>query len=276
MLRERIRLIAESAGAEAVGVAVYDFEHDTSWTLHGERWFHAASTIKVPVLLGVYDAIEKGRLQPHSRVHVRNRFVSAVDGRAFAVAPGRDANTEVHAAVGRTLTVRELAEHMIVTSSNLATNLLIDLIGIDDIRATLRAHSLTGIDLQRCIEDEAAWRAGINNRITAEGYGQALRFIAERKAVSPAASDAMLEILHDQRFRGGIPAGVPNAARVANKTGEMSTVAHDGGIVYLDSRKPYVVVILTEWRADADNRRHTIASISRAVYEHVSAADADD
>lgn len=276
MLRDRIRLIAESAGAEAVAVAVYDFEHVIAWTMQGERWFHAASTIKVPVLLGVYDAIEQGRLQPYSRVHVRNRFLSVVGGRPFSVAPGRDANTVVHAAIGKMMTVHELAEHMIVTSSNLATNLLIDLVGIDSIRATLRSLSLTGIDLQRCIEDDAGWGANINNRITAEGYGQALRLIAERKAISQAASDAMLEILHDQRFRGGIPAGVPDAARVANKTGEMSTVAHDGGIVYLDDRQPYVVVILTQWHPDADNRRHTIASISRAVYEHVSTADNDE
>jgi beta-lactamase class A len=276
MLRDKIRLIAESAGAEAVAVAVYDFEHDIAWTMHGERWFHAASTIKVPVLLGVYDAIEHGRLQPYSRVHVRNRFLSVVDGRPFAVSPGRDANTEVHTAIGKMLTVHELAEHMIVTSSNLATNLLIDLIGIDNIHATLHSLSLTGIDLQRCIEDEAGWRANINNRITAEGYGQALRLIAERKAISEVASDAMLEILHDQRFRGGIPAGVPDAARVANKTGEMSTVAHDGGIVYLDGREPYVVVILTQWRPEAENRRHMIASISRAVYEHIKTTRDDD
>jgi beta-lactamase class A len=276
MLRDRIRLIAESAGARAVAVAVYDFEHDIAWTMHGERWFHAASTIKVPVLLGVYDAIEKGRFQPYSRVHVRNRFLSVVDGHPFTVAAGRDANTEVHAAIGKMLTVHELAEQMIVTSSNLATNLLIDLIGIEEIRATLRALSLSGIDLQRCVEDDAAWRVNINNRITAEGYGQALRLIAERKAISPAASDAMLEILHDQRFRGGIPAGVPDAARVANKTGEMSTVAHDGGIVYLDARKPYVVIILTEWSPEADNRRHTIASISRAVYEQLSTGPDDE
>jgi beta-lactamase class A len=269
MLRERIRQIADAAGAEAVAVAIYDFEHETAWTMHGERWFHAASTIKVPVLLGVYAAIQEGRLRPHYRVHVRNRFLSAFDGRPFRVAQNRDANSEVHASIGKTMTIRELAEHMIVTSSNLATNLLIDVLGIEQIRTTLRSLSLTGIDLQRCVEDEASWAAGINNRITAEGYGQALRLIAERKAISEVASDAMLEILHGQRFRSGIPAGLPDAARVANKTGDMSIVAHDGGIVYLDGRNPYVIVILTQWRPEGDSRQGTIAQISRLAYEHV-------
>lgn len=275
MLRNTIRNIAESSGAEAVAVALYDFEHDTAWTMNGERWFHAASTIKVPVLLGVYAAIEDGRLEPFSRVHVRNRFLSAVNGQPYRVLASRDSDSDVHMAIGRTMTIRELAEHMIVTSSNLATNLLIDVVGLDSIRRTLRSLALKGIDLRRGVEDEEAWKAGINNRITAEGYGQALRLIAERAAISEPACEAMLEILHGQRFRGGIPAGLPEDARVANKTGEMSTSAHDGGIVYLDNRAPYVVVILTEWEPVKEGRRRTIARISRAVYEHVtSAADA--
>lgn len=272
MLRNTIRTIAESSGADAVAVALYDFEHDSEWTLNGERWFHAASTIKVPVLLGVYAAIEDGRLEPFSRVHVRNRFLSAVDGVPYRVLASRDANNEVHQAIGRTMTVRELAEHMIVTSSNLATNLLIDIVGLENIRRTLRSLSLKGIDLRRGVEDEEAWKAGINNRITAEGYGRALRLIAERAAISEQASEAMLRILHGQRYRGGIPAGLPEEARVANKTGEMSTSAHDGGIVYLEDRAAYVVVILTEWEPVKDGRRQTIARISRAVYEHVTAS----
>lgn len=268
-LRSTIRDIANEAGAKAVAVAVVDFEHRTSWRLNSERWFHAASTIKVPVLLGVFDAIERGRFEPFSRVHVRNRFVSVHDGSVYRVESGRDANSEVHAAIGKMMMIRELAEHMIVTSSNLATNLLVDLIGVEEIQATLQRLHLHGIELRRGVEDEAAWAAGINNRITADGLCLALRLIEERRAISEEASSAMLEILHNQRFRGGIPAGLPDDARVANKTGEMSTVAHDAGVVYLQDREPYVVVILTEWDPETDQRRATIAQISRAVYDYV-------
>jgi beta-lactamase class A len=269
-LRNTISAIADEAGASAVAVAVVDFEHRTSWRLNSERWFHAASTIKVPVLLGVFDAIEQGRFEPFSRVHVRNRFVSVHDGSTYRVEAGRDANSEVHAAIGKMMMIRELAEHMIVTSSNLATNLLVDLVGVDAIQATMQRLHLHGIELRRGVEDEAAWAAGVNNRVTADGLCLALRLIEERRAISEEASDAMLDILHGQRFRSGIPAGLPDAARVANKTGEMSTVAHDAGIVYLEGRRPYVVVILTEWEPDVDGRRTTIARISRAVYDYVS------
>jgi beta-lactamase class A len=268
-LRGLIRQIGVDAGVSALAITTFDFEHRTAWRLNSDRWFHAASTIKVPVLLGVFDAIDQGRFKPFSRVHVRNRFLSIVDGQPFRVQSSRDANAEVHAALGKTMMIRELAEHMIVTSSNLATNLLLDIVGVEHIRETLERLNLRGIDLRRGVEDEAAWEANINNRITADGLAAALRIIEERRAISEHASDQMLEILHKQRFRSGIPAGLPEEARVANKTGEMSTVAHDGGIVYIEGRKPYVVVILTEWQDGGDRRQATIARISRAIYEYM-------
>jgi len=269
-LRDTILRIGEDARASAVAVAVYDFEHHTTWSINPARWFHAASTIKVPALLGVYDAIEQHRFDPISRVHVRNRFISVVDGRPYRVPRSSDANAEVQAAIGRMLTVHELAEHMIVTSSNLATNLLLDLVGIEAARASLARLHVSGIDLRRGVEDESAWEAGINNRVTAAGLCETLRLVEEGKAISADASKAMLDILHQQRFRSGIPAGLPEDARVAHKTGEISTVAHDAGIVYLDGRDAYVVVILTEWAPDVNARQETIARISRAVYEYMT------
>lgn len=269
-LRDTILRIGEEANASAVAVAAYDFEHHTTWSLHPHRWFHAASTIKVPVLLAVYEAIAQHRFEAYSRVHVRNRFLGMADGKPFRVAQDRDANAEVHAALGRMLTVHELAQHMIVTSSNLATNLLLDLVGVEAARASLARLHVSGIDLQRGVEDEAAWAADLNNRVTAAGLCNALRLIEEGKAISPEASRQMLDILHQQRFRSGIPAGLPEDARVANKTGEISTIAHDAGIVYLDGRDAYVVVILTEWAPEVNGRQETIARISRAVYEYMT------
>ncbi|HYE38910.1 MAG TPA: serine hydrolase, partial [Ramlibacter sp.] len=141
---------------------------------------------------------------------------------------------------------------------------------VDAARASLARLKLEGIELLRGVEDEAAWEAGLNNRVTAAGLCAALRLIEEGKAISPEASRAMLDILHQQKFRSGIPAGLPEDARVAHKTGEISTVAHDAGIVYLDGRDAYVVVILTEWAPDADRRQETIARISRAVYGYMT------
>jgi beta-lactamase class A len=269
-LAEKVRRIRQEAGAESVAAAYYDYETRSRWDYYGDEVFHAASTIKVPMLLGVFGAAHKGRLPLNGRVHVRNRFLSVADGEPFRVDSGRDANSVVHRHLGKTMRVRELARHMIVTSSNLATNLLVEVVGLDEMRAAVRELGIEGITLERGVEDERAFEQGINNMVTANGLVDVLRHIEEGTAFSVMASARMLEILHDQEFRSGIPAGVPDDARVANKTGEISTVAHDAAIVYLPDRKPYVLVVLTQWERGASGRSDTIARISRAVYEHLT------
>jgi beta-lactamase class A len=272
-LQERVEEIANAAGCRSLAVSWYDYHTQREWSWHGDRWFHAASTIKVPVLLGVMGAVARGEITLDSRVHVRNRFISVADRNPFRVESGRDANSVVHGAIGRTMKIEELAYHMICTSSNLATNLLLDLVGLKTMQDSLKELGVQGVELRRGVEDERAFEEGINNRVTAEGLRGVLRLIEEGRAFSVEVSAKALEILHEQEFRSGIPAGVPNGARVANKTGEISTVAHDAGIVYLPERPPYVLVVLTEWAPQDGGRHETIARVSRAVYQHLSSAE---
>jgi len=266
-LRARLQKLERDSGARALGVAVYDTASGFSFRYNAERWFHAASTIKLAILLGVYSAIHRGWVLPHSRLHVRNRFMSAVSGAPFRVAADRDANAQVHAAIGKMLRISELARHMIATSSNLATNLLLDLVGLDTVQQSLAEFSIEGVDIRRGVEDERAFEHGINNRVTAAGLVDLLHVIADRCAFSRELSDQMLELLHAQEFRSGIPARLPAAVRVAHKTGEISTVAHDAGVVYPPDRKPYVIAVLTEWSPEGSGRSATIAEISHSVYE---------
>jgi beta-lactamase class A len=254
------------AGARALAVAISDFETGADFAYHGDRWFHAASTIKLAVLVGVYGAIHRGDLLPQSRVHVRNRFLSAYDGTPYRIRSDRDADAEVHREIGRTMRVSELADHMITSSSNLATNLLLDLVGLGVIQRTLDDFHVEGIDLRRGVEDERAFQHGIINRATARGLVALLRLIEEERAFSRELSREMLDILHRQEFRSGIPAGLPREARVANKTGDISTVAHDAGLVYLPGRKPYAIAVLTEWEPSATGRPTTIAAASYLGY----------
>jgi beta-lactamase class A len=266
-LRAEIETIAAKARLSAVGVAVNDLETGFSFEYEADRWFHAASTIKLAILIGVSAAIHRGAIIPQSRVQVRNRFRSALDGAPYRVSPERDANASVHAAIGLTMRVSELTRHMIVTSSNLATNLLLELLGLGEIQRTLEHFRIGGVDLRRGVEDERAFQAGINNRVTARGLTGLLSILAEKRAFSDSEAESMLDILSHQEFRDGIPAGLPRKARVAHKTGDISTASHDAGIVYLPDRKPYIVAILTEWEEDSGGGRSgTIASISRAVH----------
>jgi beta-lactamase class A len=273
----KIAELAADAGIHRLAAAFYDYETEMAWSYRGDRWFHAASTIKVAVLAGVFAAIEDGRLSLDSRVQVRNRFKSAVDGEPYRIAQGRDANSEVHAAIGKTMKVKELAHHMIVTSSNLATNLLLDLVGVDYSQQALARIGIAGIELRRGVEDEKAFEHEINNRVTANGLVALFRLLYEERAFSREASQKMLDILHRQEFNGGIPAGLPGElvanARVAHKTGEISNIAHDAGLVFLPRRKPYALAILTEWGAEAAGRQEALARISQLIYEDLVEGD---
>ena len=276
-LRTKIETIESESGAKAIAVALHDAE--TGFELHykADRWFHAASTIKVPILLGAFAAIDRGDLLPHSRVHVRNRFLSVVENVPFRVESGRDANSAVHNAIGKMMRVDELAYHMITTSSNLATNLLLGVIGADAVNRTLKELDVDdGIDLKRGVEDELAFEKGIDNMVTADGLLRILVLLSEGKAFSPALSRRMMDILHGQEFNQGIPARLPKGARVAHKTGEISTIAHDAGVVYLPKRKPYVLVILTEWDPEGSGRSRTIAAVSHTIYEFLTQGPPDE
>jgi beta-lactamase class A len=276
-LRERIENIEKESGARAIAVALHDAETGAELHYKADRWFHAASTIKVPILLGVFAAIDRGDLLPHSRVHVRNRFLSVVENIPFRVESGRDANSAVHDAIGKMMRVDELAYHMITTSSNLATNLLLGVIGPDSVNRTLKELDVDeGIELKRGVEDELAFDKGINNMVTADGLLRILVLLSEGKAFSPALSRRMMDILHGQEFNQGIPARLPKGTRVAHKTGEISTVAHDAGVVYLPKRKPYVLVILTEWDPEGPGRSRTIAAISHTIYEFLTQGPPDE
>jgi beta-lactamase class A len=270
-LESRIEEIAREVGGDGLAVSLYDYETGLQWSQRGDRWFHSASTIKVAVLLALFGAIDAGRFTLDSRLHVRNRFLSLVDRTPFRVAAGRDADKDVHAAVGKTMRIGDLARHMIVTSSNLATNLLVDLIKVDQAQQMLARHGIRGVDLARGVEDDKAFDANFNNRVTANGLVALFRVIHERSGVLQESAREMLDILFQQEFRSGIPAGIPadvrSASRIANKTGEISVAAHDAGIVFLPGREPYVLAVLTEPEPNSDRRMERIARVSSVVYE---------
>jgi beta-lactamase class A len=271
-LYRNVLRIRQEHGLVDLGISFYDAETTLQWSYNADRYFHAASTMKLAVLLGVFRQVDRGELAIDAPVHVRNRFTSIVNQEPFMLDLGRDADPDVYGHLGKTLTVHELAYWMITKSSNLATNLLVDVIGIHTVQLALDELDIDGMRVLRGVEDQRAFDANLNNEVTANGLLKLLRLIAEGKAYSQKACDAMLEILLDQQYRSGIPAGLPKAARVAHKTGNISTVHHDAGIVYLDGRKPYVLVILTQFLAE-QGRGTAVAEVSRDIFNTMAGID---
>jgi beta-lactamase class A len=264
-LYRNVLKIKKEHGLENLGISFWDAESTIQWSYNADHYFHAASTMKLAVLLGVFRQVVRGELALDAQVHVRNRFTSIVNQEPFMLDLGRDADPDVYGHLGKTLAVRELAYWMITKSSNLATNLLVEVVGIPTIQLALDELEIDGVRVLRGVEDQRAFEAGLNNEVTANGLLKLLRLIADHKAYSKEACDDMLEILLDQQYRSGIPAGLPKAARVAHKTGNISTVHHDAGIVYLDGRQPYVLVILTQFPAE-QGRGAAVADVSRDIF----------
>ena len=264
-LREQLETIRVRSKSRAIAVALHDLHTGFRFSLSGDRLFHAASTIKVAVLLAIFRAADEGRFQADYSLHVRNRFFSAADGSVFHVDPDRDATPELYESVGRTAKISVLAHAMISGSSNLATNLLLDFVGVKYARKVLSEAGVDGVELRRGVEDHLAHERGVNNEATADGLLKLMSAI-RGDFLTEESKREVIRILLEQRFNSMIPAGLPKHATVAHKTGEISTACHDIGIVYLPEREPYIAAILTEFEPDKDGRRETVAAISETIY----------
>jgi beta-lactamase class A len=265
-LRQACERVLSESKAVGYAVAVRDYETDFRFAINADRRFHAASTIKVAILLAVGKAIDEGRIRPGDTLHIRNRFRSALDRTPFRLDAESDGYPQLHRLVGRTAKISNLAEWMIVSSSNLATNLLLDYITVEEAQRVLRDAGVTEVYLRRGVDDKNAHDQNFNNETTATGM---LDLFATLRGdfLSKASRDWAINILLQQRFSSMIPAPLPAHASVAHKTGEISTACHDAGIVYLPEREPYILVVLTEVAAETNGRRETIAKISEVVFK---------
>jgi beta-lactamase class A len=271
-LRQSCERIMSESKAVAYAVALLDYETGLRFALHADRPFHAASTIKVAILLAICKGIDDGRIRPEDTLHIRNRFRSAVDDAPFRIDAESDGYPQLHRLIGRTARISDLAEWMIVSSSNLATNLLLDYITVGEAQRVLREAGVDGVELRRGVDDTRAHEKNLNNETTAQGL---LDLFATLRGdfLSKAGRERAIKILLQQRFNSMIPAPLPPHASVAHKTGEISTACHDAGIIYLPEREPYILVVLTEVLAESNGRRETIAKISEAVFQCLTGAE---
>ncbi|MCC6931319.1 MAG: serine hydrolase [Gemmatimonadaceae bacterium] len=267
------RIQARVAELPGVTAAVYYRHLGTGETVswNADTVFHAASTMKVPVMIEYFRAIDQGRLVPNQRVTLVNRFASIVDGSPYTLDAGDDSDSSLYQSVGREVPVRELVERMITRSSNLATNVVISLVGAPQAQATARALGASTINVRRGVEDNLAFRAGLNNTTTARDLGALFEALARGTAASPASTAEMLAILERQEFNEEIPAGLPAGTRVAHKTGWITATMHDAALVFPARGSPFVLVILTRGLPDEKTGQRLIQDIARAVWEHATA-----
>ncbi len=263
------RMIAGSKAVE-VGIAARRLTSHDEILIDPDLPFHPASTMKVCVMMESFRRARSGELPLEGTITVQNEFHSIVDGSPFSLDPADDSERALYDCIGQSFTRRELIRRMIVVSSNLATNLLMEELQPEPITAFMRELGTQDLSVIRGLEDKQAFRRGINNSVTARSYMQILIKLAMREVVSPQDSDEMLQILRQQEFNEMIPAELPAGTQVAHKTGWTGDYFHDVGIVYPAQGEPFVLCILTRGYAENDETAaHAfVASLAKAIYEH--------
>jgi beta-lactamase class A len=234
--------------------------------------FHAASTMKVPVMIELFRQARAGLARLDEPLEVRNEFASIVDGSPYALNVGDDSDADVYKRIGQAMTLRELCEPMIVVSSNFAANLLIQRLGAPSIQQTVRDLGADGMIVRRGVEDGKAFAQGLNNATTARALMILMERIARLEAVDADSSRTMLEILKRQRFNDGIPADLPPGTAVAHKTGSITKIHHDAAIVL--APRPFILVVLVRGIEDLKQSAALIARIARVIYDEAQAPSA--
>lgn len=259
--------IARVPGAE-VGLAYIDLHTGDTLFINADSSFHAASTMKVPVMMEVFRSARGGRLSLGQGILLVNQFSSIADGSRYSLDPAADGDTTLYRRIGQRVTVDTLLRLMITRSSNLATNTLIALVGADEVTRVMRGLGADRIQVRRGVEDGKAYDRGLNNTATARDLAIIMRAIEDGRGLAPDDRRQMLDILLAQEFNDKIPAGVPGGVRVAHKTGEITEHSHDAAVVYPPGVRPYVLVVLTRGIRDARAADKLVADISAIVYAH--------
>ncbi len=257
--------------AGVFALAFKDLQTGKTLFINEHEIFHAASTMKTPVLIEAYKQAAENKLSITDSVTIINKFKSIADTSYFTLSATDDSEFELYKHIGDKTTLYDLLYKMIISSSNLATNIVIDKLGAPNVMTTIRSLGANDIQVLRGVEDGKAFEKGLNNVVSA--YDLALLFekMATGKTVSPDASQAMIKILLDQKFNDIIPAKLPAAVKVAHKTGWITGIHHDSGIVFLPNGKKYVLVLLSKNLTDDKAGIEAMAAASEMMYKYVNA-----
>jgi len=262
-----VQKLAAQQGTFAV--AFKDLTSGEEIFINEHELFHAASTMKTPVMVEVYKQAAEGKFSVKDSILIKNEFTSILDGSTFSIDPSVDSDTLLYHEIGKKRTIYSLMYDMIIVSSNLATNLIIELVDAKQVTATMRSIGAQNIQILRGVEDTKAFEAGMNNKVTAYDLMLLFEKIDGEELVNDEASMAMMDILLDQRFKEIIPAKLPKEVKVAHKTGSIIGVQHDSGIVFLPDGRKYILVLLSKDLKDAETGVEVLAAVSEMIYHYV-------
>jgi beta-lactamase class A len=251
--------VAPSASAEVIAdggslVAAY----------HATQLRTAASTIKLPLLVEVLRQSELGTLDLSRRVTIRQRDVVGGTG-------------DLQYQVGRTLTLQEVVQHMVLHSDNVAANILVDLVGMDVVNATAAANHFPNTFFRRRMLDTAAEAAGIENVTSAADLADMVERIARGTLISPTVSQQALSLL-DERGRldkNWLGLKLPGGAQLSHINGTLTGVRNDVGLIISPSGNSFVFALCQDHLSSDASGEAAIAELARQVLDILDAGSSD-
>ena len=241
--------------------------------LNENERFHAASTMKVPVMIEMYHQVSQGQLALTDSILVKNKFESIVDYSTYEMNIAEDSEPSIYSQIDKQMTLFDLMNQMIISSSNLATNILVEEVGAKNVNASMQRLGAYNTEVLRGVEDQKAYDLGLNNMTTAKDLMTILKSIALPLGETTQDQRAMIDVLKAQEFNDIIPRFLPADVQVAHKTGSITGLHHDAGIIYLPNGETYVLVLLSKNLKNFDQGTLTLAKISKLFYEHVTALE---
>lgn len=253
-----------------IAVAFYSLSQPKdSLLINVDEKFHAASTMKVPVMIELFKQDHEGKIDLQDSILLKNEFKSIVDGSLYSMDINDDSDDIIYSQIGTKVALSDLMHSMITVSSNLATNVLIELVDAKNTTATMRSLGARNIEVLRGVEDQKAYDQGLSNSTTARDLMIIMEAIANNTAGRQGDCEAMITILKDQQHNDLIPMYIPKEVQVAHKTGSITGVHHDAGIVYLPDGRTYILVLLSKNLKDFDKGTDQLAKISKTVYDYM-------
>tara|TARA_Y100000741_G_scaffold283878_1_gene223620 strand:+ start:3909 stop:4838 length:930 start_codon:yes stop_codon:yes gene_type:complete len=251
-------------------VALKSLDDGNTILINENEIFHAASTMKTPVMIELFKKKYNGEVSFEDSLQIKNEFKSIVDGSKFELSSFDDSDEIIYKKLGKYISIRELVSAMITKSSNFSTNLLIDYINVKNVNKTMRDMGAENINVLRGVGDLKAFDKGLNNTTSAKDLLVIYEKLAMGSFINPSISNEMVEILKNQVYKDIIPKYLPDNIEVAHKTGWISGVRHDSGIVFLENGKKYVLILLSKNLDDDIEGAEFLAKISLEIFNHLS------
>ncbi len=205
-----------------------------------DHLFPAASLIKLPIYYEYLNLISKGDLDPARKISLSKESIVGGDG----ILKNEPLNSAHE--------LNKIAKLMITISDNTATNILIDILGLDRINSAVKKIGMRDTILQRKMMDFDSLASGKDNLTTARDIYVFMDEILHSKVISPEIGLEIINTLKHQKLNTKLPSRLPQSAVVAHKTGELDSVEHDAGLIFIRKKWCIVVVLIKDLETNQD------------------------